>query len=210
MTAVDARRWRRCGIGLVDRRDRLAALRARRVGRRARRLRARHARAWPAARRRICACPPLAVGLFAGLVWTIAPGRADRIVQRRSADGAASARRAAARDRRRALGAVDRGASGCWRRTCCSGSPARSSARGCPRRSSTCGRRDLAAYLMPPGVLAVAFALNFRQVLPPAAGDVLLVHGGGRHGRVRAVRAGDRAALAGAERAREAAGRAGD
>jgi hypothetical protein len=33
---------------------------------------------------------------------------------------------------------------------------------------------DLAAYLMPPGVLAVAFALNFRQVLPVAAGDTLL------------------------------------
>ena len=33
---------------------------------------------------------------------------------------------------------------------------------------------DLAAYLMSPGVLAIAFALNFRQTLPPAAGDTLL------------------------------------
>jgi hypothetical protein len=33
---------------------------------------------------------------------------------------------------------------------------------------------DLAAYLMSPGVLAVAFALNFRQTLPAAAGDTLL------------------------------------
>ena len=33
---------------------------------------------------------------------------------------------------------------------------------------------DLAAYLISPGVLAVAFALNFRQMLPPAAGEVLL------------------------------------
>ena len=33
---------------------------------------------------------------------------------------------------------------------------------------------DLAAFLMPPGVLAVAFALNFRQVLPPATGDILV------------------------------------
>jgi hypothetical protein len=27
---------------------------------------------------------------------------------------------------------------------------------------------------MSPGVLAIAFALNFRQALPPAAGDMLL------------------------------------
>jgi hypothetical protein len=33
---------------------------------------------------------------------------------------------------------------------------------------------DLAAFLMPPGVLAVALALNFRQVLPAAAGETLL------------------------------------
>jgi hypothetical protein len=33
---------------------------------------------------------------------------------------------------------------------------------------------DLAAFLMPPGVLAVAFALNFRQVLLPATGDILV------------------------------------
>jgi hypothetical protein len=33
---------------------------------------------------------------------------------------------------------------------------------------------DLAAYLMSPGVLAVAFALNFRQLLPGAAGDMLM------------------------------------
>ena len=33
---------------------------------------------------------------------------------------------------------------------------------------------DLAAFLMPPGVLAVAFALNFRQILPAPAGDTLL------------------------------------
>jgi hypothetical protein len=33
---------------------------------------------------------------------------------------------------------------------------------------------DLAAFLMPPGVLAVAFALNFRQLLPAGAGDTLV------------------------------------
>jgi hypothetical protein len=36
------------------------------------------------------------------------------------------------------------------------------------------GPADLAAYLMPPGVLAVAFALNFHQVLPGPAGETLL------------------------------------
>src|SRR5207244_2579119 len=36
------------------------------------------------------------------------------------------------------------------------------------------GPGDLAAYLMPPGVLAVAFALNFRQLLPKDTGDMLL------------------------------------
>ena len=33
---------------------------------------------------------------------------------------------------------------------------------------------DLAAFLMPPGVLAVAFALNFRQVLPAGSGEILV------------------------------------
>ena len=33
---------------------------------------------------------------------------------------------------------------------------------------------DLAAFLMPPGVLAVAFALNFRQVLPASSGEILI------------------------------------
>jgi hypothetical protein len=33
---------------------------------------------------------------------------------------------------------------------------------------------DLAAFLMPPGVLAVAFALNFRQILPHPTGEILV------------------------------------
>jgi 4-amino-4-deoxy-L-arabinose transferase-like glycosyltransferase len=33
---------------------------------------------------------------------------------------------------------------------------------------------DLAAYLMPPGVLAIALALNAQQILPAQAGEVLL------------------------------------
>ena len=33
---------------------------------------------------------------------------------------------------------------------------------------------DLAAFLMPPGVLAVAFALNFSQILPAGSAQILL------------------------------------
>jgi len=33
---------------------------------------------------------------------------------------------------------------------------------------------DMAAYLMSPGVVGIAFALNFRQILPVATGDALL------------------------------------
>jgi hypothetical protein len=33
---------------------------------------------------------------------------------------------------------------------------------------------DLAAFLMPPGVLAIAFALSVRHLLPPAASDTLV------------------------------------
>lgn len=36
------------------------------------------------------------------------------------------------------------------------------------------GPADLASYLMPPGVLAIAFGLNFHQLLPAAEGDTLL------------------------------------
>jgi hypothetical protein len=116
---------------------------------------------------------PLAVGLVAGLVWTIAPGRADRVVESdlRKVQhplvvlllvtaGAHATLTAAAWWLLppyllfRLAGKV----TGAW----LSG----------PRLDVR--PSDLAAYLMPPGVLAVAFALNFRQVLPQAMGDVLL------------------------------------
>jgi hypothetical protein len=116
---------------------------------------------------------PLVVGLVAGLVWTLAPGRADRVVEADlkkvqhplvvlllvTAGALASMSPAALwllppyllfRLAGKVLGA--------WL-----------SAPLVDVRAS-----DLAAYLMPPGVLAVAFALNFRQVLPVAAGDTLL------------------------------------
>ncbi len=116
---------------------------------------------------------PLAVGLVAGFVWTAAPGRADRIVDADLrkvqhplvvlllvAAGAQSTMTTAAFWLLppyllfRLAGKV----TGAW-----------FSAPFVDVRAS-----DLAAFLMPPGVLAVAFALNFRQVLPPAMGDVLL------------------------------------
>jgi hypothetical protein len=116
---------------------------------------------------------PLGVGLVAGLTWTIAPGAADRIVQ---ADlqkvqhpvvvlllvtaGAMTVFSTAAFWLLtpylvfRLSGKV----AGAW----------------LSARIVDVGPADLAAYLMSPGVLAVAFALNFRQLLPASAGDMLL------------------------------------
>jgi hypothetical protein len=116
---------------------------------------------------------PLAVGLVAGLCWTVVPGRADQLVRQDLgtvqhplvvlllvAAGAhwvpstAAVWLVAPYLLFRFAGKVV----GAW-----------VSARMVDVRTE-----DLAAYLMPPGVLAVAFALNFRQMLPPAAGEVLL------------------------------------
>lgn len=116
---------------------------------------------------------PLAGGLVAGLIWTIAPGRADRVVESdlRKVQhplvvlllvtaGAHATLTAAAWWLLppyllfRLAGKV----TGAW----LSG----------PRLDVR--PSDLASYLIPPGVLAVAFALNFRQVMPQAVGDVLL------------------------------------
>ena len=116
---------------------------------------------------------PLGVGLVAGLTWTVAPGAADRIVQ---ADlqkvqhpvvvlllvtaGAMTVPSIAALWLLtpyllfRLSGKV----AGAWLSS----------------RFVEVGPADLAAYLMSPGVLAVAFALNFRQMLPTAAGDTLM------------------------------------
>ena len=116
---------------------------------------------------------PLVVGLVAGLVWTLTPGRADRIVEddlrkvqhpvvvlllvtagALTTFSAAAAWLLAPYLLFRLAGKVV----GAW-----------FSARLVEVRPS-----DLGAYLMSPGVLAVAFALNFRQALPEAAGDMLL------------------------------------
>jgi hypothetical protein len=116
---------------------------------------------------------PLIVGLIAGFCWTIAPGRADRLVQE---------------DLRKVqhplvvLLLVTAGAlwtpssialwllapyilfrlvgkvAGAW----------------ASAGFLDVAAADLAAFLMPSGVLAIAFALNFRQVLPAEAGAVLI------------------------------------
>jgi hypothetical protein len=116
---------------------------------------------------------PLAVGFLAGLTWTVAPGRSDRIVEEDlhkvqhplvvlllvTAGAAAVPSMAAVwllapyllfRLSGKVVGA--------WLST----------------RLVDVSPADLAAYLMSPGVLAVAFALNFRQTLPGADADMLL------------------------------------
>lgn len=116
---------------------------------------------------------PLAVGLIAGLTWTLLPGRADRAVEN---------------DLRRVqhplvvLLLVTVGASTTL-------SPASiwllppyllfrlaGKVTGAWLSGPMVDVRpaDLAAFLMPPGVLAVAFALNFSQVMPAASGEMLL------------------------------------
>jgi hypothetical protein len=116
---------------------------------------------------------PLAVGLVAGVTWTLVPGRVDRVVEndlRRVQHplvvlllvtaGASATLTAAAVWLLppyllfRLAGKV----AGAWL-----------SAPFVEVRSS-----DLASFLMPPGVLAVAFALNFSQLLPAASGQMLL------------------------------------
>ena len=116
---------------------------------------------------------PLTSGLVAGFCWTIAPGRADRIVQ----EDLAKVQHPLV-----VLLLVTAGA--LWRPTAASiwllapyllfrlaGKVA-----GAWASAGLADARpaDLAAYLMPPGVLAIAFVLNFTQLLTPEAGDTLL------------------------------------
>lgn len=116
---------------------------------------------------------PLAVGLVAGVCWVLAPGRADRIVWD---------------DLRRVqhpLVVLLLLAAGAWWvpsmtalwllapyllfRLAGKSAGAWATARFLDVRAG-----DLAAFLMPPGVLAIAFALSFRQALPVASGDLLV------------------------------------
>lgn len=116
---------------------------------------------------------PLGVGLVAGLCWTIVPGRADRIVEE---------------DLRRVqhplvvLLLVTAGAmwtpsiAAIWLLTPYLLFRLAGKVTGAWVSAwfLDVSASDLAAYLISPGVLAVAFALNFRQVLPPATGDMVL------------------------------------
>ena len=116
---------------------------------------------------------PLAVGFVAGLTWTVAPGRADRIVQ----DDLSKVQHPLVVLLLLTAGAIAVPSmlalwllapyllfrlagktAGAW----------------CSSRLLDVGAADLTAYLMPPGVLAVAFALNYRQVMPGPAGDTLV------------------------------------
>ena len=116
---------------------------------------------------------PLVVGLIAGLFWTVAPGRADRIVE----DDLKKVQHPLVVLLLVTAGAMWTPSSaglfllapyllvrlagkvmGAW----------------VSSRLVEVSAADLAAFLMPPGVLAVAFALNFRQILPAPAGDTLL------------------------------------
>lgn len=116
---------------------------------------------------------PLIVGLIAGVCWTVTPGRADRIVQNDLrivqhpvvvlllvVAGAlfTPSRLAVWLLVPYLLCRLAGKVAGAW-----------VSARFVDVRAS-----DLAAFLMSPGVLAIAFALNIRQLLPGAPGDTLL------------------------------------
>ena len=116
---------------------------------------------------------PLAVGLIAGLFWTVAPGRADRIVQ----DDLAKFQHPLV-----VLLLVTAGALwtpsvvGLWLLAPYLLFRLAGKVAGAwvSSRIVDVSAGDLAAFLVPPGVLAVAFALNFRQLLPADAGDTLL------------------------------------
>jgi hypothetical protein len=116
---------------------------------------------------------PLTTGLVAGLCWTLAPGRADRIAQVDLGKvqhplvvlllvtagalwqpSAVAIWLLAPYLLFRLAGKVVGASASAWLADVAPG--------------------DLASYLMPPGVLAIAFALNFRQLLGGTAGDTLL------------------------------------
>jgi hypothetical protein len=116
---------------------------------------------------------PLVIGLVAGLVWTVAPGRAERIVEDDLrqvqhplvvvlliAAGASTWPTAAAiwLLAPYVLFRLSGKVAGAW----------------LTASWLEISAADLASYLMPPGVLGVAFALDFRHTLPSPAGDVVL------------------------------------
>ena len=116
---------------------------------------------------------PLTVGLIAGLCWTLAPGRADRIVQddlkkvqhplvvlllvtagAQWVPSAISLWLLVPYVLFRLVGKI----AGAW----------------ASAGFLDVAAADLAAFLIPPGVLAIAFALNFGQLLPGDTGTILV------------------------------------
>ncbi len=117
---------------------------------------------------------PLSVGLVAGLFWTLMPGRADRIVQ----DDLGKLQHPLVVLLLVTAGALwVPSAVGIWLLV-----PfllfrlAGKVAGGwiAARVVGDVHPGDMAAYLLSPGVVTIAFALNFQQILPPAAGAALL------------------------------------
>ncbi len=116
---------------------------------------------------------PLAVGLVAGLVWAIIRGRADLIV---TAD--------VGRVQHPLVVLLLLAAGALWIPSALAAwllvpyilfrLVGKILGAAATARFLDIAPGDLAAFLMPPGVLAVAFALNFRQVLPPEAGSILV------------------------------------
>jgi hypothetical protein len=140
---------------------------------------------------------PLMVGLTAGVCWTLARGRTDRIVQEdlRKVQHPLVALLLVIAGARwtpllaalwwlapyvlcRLAGKVAGGwAAARFLEARFAGAPIISASRDDATEivmPETVSAADLAAFLMPPGVLAIAFALNFQQMLPPDAGALLL------------------------------------
>jgi hypothetical protein len=116
---------------------------------------------------------PLTTGLVAGLCWTLAPGRADRIIeldlQKVQHPLVVLLLLAAGASWQPVTAAVWLLAPYLLFRLAGKTLGAWVSAPLVDVRPA-----DLAAFLIPPGVLAIAFALNFKQMLPSDAGDILL------------------------------------
>jgi hypothetical protein len=116
---------------------------------------------------------PLAVGLVAGLVWALVRGRADQIV---TAD--------VGRVQHPLVVLLLLTAGALWIPSAMAAwlllpyilfrLAGKIVGAAATARFLEIAPGDLAAFLMPPGVLAVAFALNFRQVLPEDSGTILV------------------------------------
>ena len=122
------------------------------------------------------AASPLVSGFTAGLFWTLIPGRADRIV----ADDLRKAQHPLVVLLLIAAGAMCVPSAGAaWLvgpyvlfRIAGKLAGGWLAVRLSDRRSTR--GLDLGVHLIPPGVIGIAFALAFMQVLPPAAGTLLI------------------------------------